>query len=74
MRRPSAELRIDLKCPKCGHVTKKSLASLKANVEIPCQCGATLRIKGDGFQSAGKALDSFQKKIEGLSTKLKLRF
>ena len=61
--RLSAKLPVDIKCPECGRLTSKPLASLKANTEIRCECGACFRITGDGFQKASKTLDDFQKSM-----------
>lgn len=64
MKKLSREMKFDLKCPKCGRAHKTSFADLKPGTEIPCECGTTIRIGNDGFQSAGKALDDFQKSLK----------
>jgi len=71
MAKASAGLKVTLKCKNCGRTLEKGLTELKANSEFRCECGTTFVIQGDGFQSAGKAVDAFQKSIADLSRKLR---
>lgn len=67
----SSTTKIPVKCPKCGHTTKKPLSELKPQATFTCACGTTITVNGDGFESAGKSLDDLQKTIAKLGRSLK---
>ena len=70
MSKLSTQLQAPIKCAKCGHLFKKSLAELKPDAAFPCPgCGTTIRISGDGAQTMGKNFDEVQKAFSKLGRK-----
>lgn len=58
---------LDLPCGGCGKKHSKTLAWLKANKQITCDCGATTTVDVSKFE---QGLATAQKSLDGLQATL----
>ncbi len=56
------EVKIDLKCPKCGHIFQEKIREIKPGRIKTCpHCGVTIEYKGDDLSKVQTELDKLKK-------------
>lgn len=62
----ASNIKIPVKCPKCGKTTQKTLAEMERQHTFTCACGQSFKVDPRGFKAVGDALADFQKSITKL--------
>jgi len=62
---------IDITCPKCSRITKKSVGWIKSNTQFTCACGTIITLDTSQFRREISKIDSaitdLQKTIKKLN-------
>lgn len=64
------EVEIDIPCENCGHETKKSIAWIKQNSHLICDCGTQINISKDQFIEGINEAESMINDLENSLKKL----
>ena len=69
------EASLSIKCPKCGHKFKKTVAALKGKGNICPKCGVVFDTSKfrRGVADADRAIEKFKRDLAG-SFKMKMKF
>ena len=59
-----ADRTFDIKCPKCGRTTKKSIAWVKNNSSFTCACGTEIKLDSIEFKATVAKVEAELKMLE----------